>query len=1259
MSTEPLPPDYYERPAAPRPPRLRHSWKRIAAWTAGGLLGLILLLLVAAVALLHNEAFRQYLLRIAHTKLNEAAGVDLRIRDFSVHWSGISPSVDMYNVAVNGEAPYTNPLLMQVDHLAVGVQIVSLLSGKWYLQDIVVDHPVVHMFVADNGDTNLPKTKSTGQSQTSIFDLGIRHVNLGQGEIYYNDKKSSLDADLHDLQFQARFDPGAKRYSGGLGYTNGKIHFQNLNPMVHSFQAEFEATPDTFTLKRSTLTSGASQLALSATLNDYAHPKVIATYQSSLDIGELRQILRDATLPVGVVKLAGSAQFQSDPNKPVLETLSLDGNMSSAGLSIHTTTLNTFVRDISARYSVNNGDAEVQDLKAGILGGALNGNFKMHDVSGAQQAELHAVLNNVALAPVQKLANAQAAQKFQVTGSASGNVDATWRKTFDTLAAHTNATVQGTVSPKAGGSAFPINSEIHAEYSAPAQEVSLTNSFLKLPQTSVNLNGTVSQRAAGLQVQFQSNDLGEIETVADAFGATTQPLGLGGTASFNGTIRGSTSAPQINGQLSAASLKIKGTEWQSLRTNLDANPSHVSLQNADIVPANNRGHITFNAGVGLDHWSYIESSPLQVDFNASQLDLAELKGLAGVQTPMTGTVSAKVSLHGSKLNPVGQGNVTLTQATIADEPIQSASVTFQGTGDEVQSHFALKMPAGAAQGAFTYFPKRKGYDAQLQAAGIRLDQFETLRARNVQVAGTLNVNATGSGTFDDPGLQFTAQIPQLQLQNQTISGISLQANVANQVATVSLDSQAMNTFVRGHGTVALRGGYETDATFDTSPISLQPLFAMLMPAQAADMTGQTEVHARVRGPLKDKTQLAAEVTIPTLSVDYKNKVQLGAAEPIRLDYANGVLKLQKTAIRGTGTDLQLQGSIPVNSNAPMTLLALGTIDLSIARILNPDVVTSGQIQLNVNGYGARTNPDVQGEIKIVNASFAGGDLPVGLQNGNGTMKLTTDRLEIQEFTGSISGGTLTAKGRVIYRPDLQFNVALAGTGIRTLFPDGVREGINTNLTLTGSNQAALLRGRVDLTELSFSPSFDLSDIAGLAGGTPTGAAPGTFTQNLRLDVTVQSTNDLNLASSNLSLQGAANLRVQGTAAQPTLLGRVNVTGGDLIFRGNRYVLQPSSLDFVNPYQIQPRVNLSVDTKVQDYTVHMLFRGDIDHLRTTYTSEPSLPPSDIINLLVFGKTTEATNANPTPGNLGAESLIASSVSGQVTNRIAKVAGIFQL
>ena len=122
---------------------------------------------------------------------------------------------------------------------------------------------------------------------------------------------------------------------------------------------------------------------------------------------------------------------------------------------------------------------------------------------------------------------------------------------------------------------------------------------------------------------------------------------------------------------------------------------------------------------------------------------------------------------------------------------------------------------------------------------------------------------------------------------------------------------------------------------------------------------------------------------------------------------------------------------------------------------------------------------------------------------------------------------------------------------------------------------------------------------------------------------------------------------------------MNLTGGDLIFRGNRYILQPSSVDFINPVRTEPIVNAVVDTKVQEYDIHMRFRGTVDQLSTTYTSDPSLPPADVINLLVFGKTVEAAEANPNPGNLGAESLIASSVSSQVTSRVAKAAGISHL
>jgi translocation and assembly module TamB len=99
---------------------------------------------------------------------------------------------------------------------------------------------------------------------------------------------------------------------------------------------------------------------------------------------------------------------------------------------------------------------------------------------------------------------------------------------------------------------------------------------------------------------------------------------------------------------------------------------------------------------------------------------------------------------------------------------------------------------------------------------------------------------------------------------------------------------------------------------------------------------------------------------------------------------------------------------------------------------------------------------------------------------------------------------------------------------------------------------------------------------------------------------------------------------------------------------------------VNPVRTEPVLNVGVNTTIQQYDIAMRFEGPVEKMRTNYTSDPALPPADIINLLAFGKTSEAAAANPNPpGNLGAESAVASAVSGQVTNRIEKIAGISHL
>src|SRR5262249_51290013 len=148
---------------------------------------------------------------------------------------------------------------------------------------------------------------------------------------------------------------------------------------------------------------GASQITATATLNDYAHPNVEGTYQATLDSVDLEPILNDAPLPSGVIRLVGSAHFQSDPTKALIESLSTEGNITSASLRINTATVSTEVRNMSADYQSRAGDLDIRNLHAEVLGGALSGSYLMHDLTAVQRSELQVAVKHVDLSAIQSI----------------------------------------------------------------------------------------------------------------------------------------------------------------------------------------------------------------------------------------------------------------------------------------------------------------------------------------------------------------------------------------------------------------------------------------------------------------------------------------------------------------------------------------------------------------------------------------------------------------------------------------------------------------------------------------------------------------------------------------------------------------------------------------------------------------------------------------------------------------------------------------
>src|SRR5437899_8572478 len=121
-------------------------------------------------------------------------------------------------------------------------------------------------------------------------------------------------------------------------------------------------------------------------------------------------------------------KYQAEPNKPLLETVSVAGNVSSSGLGVRTPSVQTEVRDLYARYQRSRGNAEVNDIRARIMGGTLSGKLTIRDVVGASEARLQASLKDLSLDQAQTATHNASLRQAHLSGKVSADATAHWSK---------------------------------------------------------------------------------------------------------------------------------------------------------------------------------------------------------------------------------------------------------------------------------------------------------------------------------------------------------------------------------------------------------------------------------------------------------------------------------------------------------------------------------------------------------------------------------------------------------------------------------------------------------------------------------------------------------------------------------------------------------------------------------------------------------------------------------------------------------------
>ena len=1227
-----------------------------------GIPALLLLLVVVGVLIVHTHTFTRLLLTKIVQKAEQSTGAHIAIQKLDIHWFPFTANV--YGIIVHGQEKGDEAPLLQAEHLGVSLGIRALLNNEVDLYAINVDRPIVNLRVDTRGNTNLPKAPPSQSS--SNLNFIVRHASLRDGTVIYNDEQIPLAAELDDFRAMVQFDTAVGKYRGSLGYRQGCIVTKTMRPIEHNARVDFVANRDGAVLDPIVISSGKTHVAAHLNVTNFANPLIDGQYDGLIVTREIAEILKDPSLPRGDVDVSGTVRYQSVPKESFLKTVKVSGRFESQVLAVRESQVSTSLQSVHGIFQLQDGNLRIAKLDADVLQGHLSARMDMLHLDQNPISSVNATIRGVSLERLTGALPASTRQNIRFLGRMNLTAQANWSSNISALKAQTHVEFSGPTTLPSQANQIPVNGVVDVDYDGAKQSASFGRSDLRVANTEVVLNGVVS-RQSNLNIDVNVKDLHELTMLASAFASANStdakpvsaPYDVRGVAHFTGQISGPTADPRIRGQLSGSNLEVQGSQWRTVRVNLDAASSGVRFQNGYLQSAQ-QGEINFNGSTALQRWSFTPDSPLSLQTKVARLSVADLERLAKAEYPITGDLSGEIVLAGSEVQPMGHGSLQLTKGSAWKEPVRALKLDFQGDRETVHSTVELQMSAGKADAKLTYAPKTQHYDMTLTADGLKLDQLQSVQQRAGSLRGVLSLNLSGQGTVKDPQVSGNVQIPQLQISGQTFSGVKAQIDLAHQQANVSLESVVEQGYVQAKGGIDLVGQYQTNATVDVRALPLRPLLAKFSATTGAaqDLQGFTEIHASLAGPLKDPSRLNGHVEIPRLNLAYKN-IQLANDGPLRIRYQDGVATFEQARIKGTGTDVSLQGVVPVQSTIPLNVSAKGGIDVQLLQLLSPDVIASGKLEIDLREGGSTKQPKTAGSIRIVNSGFTMEGAPVSISDMNGQLSIVGNQLRIDKLSASAGGGTISANGSATFGKEPNFAMDLHAKGVR-VHPTGIRSTVDGDLQLSGTTQKSQLSGRVIVDRLSFQEGFDLASFMSQLSDDSTVSAPSALASNMNLSITVNSAQNLTLASSQVSIAGSANLNVTGTAAHPVILGRITLTNGELFFQGKRFEIQSGTIAFANPARTEPVVNLYVKTTIEQYNITINFSGPIDRMKTTYTSDPSLPPIDIINLLAFGQTTAERASNATvPTSLAAQSVLAQGVASQFAKGVQNLAGISQL
>jgi len=1279
--------------------RRRRWWKYVLIIGGAGLIAV----LAGLWWYINTESFQAYARRRLVGELERVTGGRAQIGSF--HIVPFHMQVEVRDMTVHGtEGPADVPLL-HADHLYARVKVISFLRTEFGFYSLSLEHPVVHIAVAADGTTNVPAARVLLRTAEEnpvehLFALSIDHLSVQNGELIWSDRQIPLDFAVDDAGIKMDYSYLRGRYESHLALGKVDTVFDGFRPFSWMTTADFSLGPTFAEVKSLKWNSGRSKMEASGRISDFQNPHLDGSYDVHIDLGEAAAIVRRQDLREGVAEFKGSGHW-------ALDEFTTTGALTLPDLGWQDQQIALKKASVTTDYSVTDRQIKLSKLQGKLLGGGFTGDVQvdnwLHSVPpsspgkakkggeelavitaarppskkgekeklpGVQTGAVHLRLRDISAGEAAAALDVPAHRlgRFHPAGLATGTVDAVWRGSPKD--AEVTFALDLNPPAKVAPGQLPVTAHIQGKYLVGVEALDLAQFNLSTPASRIQAAGTLSPSST-LHLSVSTSNLEEWRPLVTALGGPTNvPFRVDGVATFNGVAGGTISAPTLAGTLVAQDFEFtlpatsrtseQQIHWDSLAASIQFSPREAALRGGTLRRGETRAD--FDVSAALQQGQFTEDSPYTARVNLHNVDVASTAALAGFDYPVSGIADVSLQISGTRANPEVQGHIHATRASAYQEAIENFDADLRMTeGETALNNIQLTHEDAVVRGSAAYTPATRGFRLDLNGSNFDLARVRQIHLDALPVEGHADFTLQGSGTLDAPQINAAIHTPDLTFDRELSGGLELEAVTKDGELHLTGRSEFPHGTLSIEGTVGMHGDYPANITARTDHVDLDALWRAYLGGQ---LTGHSAVGGTLtmQGPLRYPRQWTLNGDASDIYVEVEH-AKLHNQGPVRFTYAQQVAHIQPLHMVGEGTDIAGQGSITFTGSRALDLTADGQADLRLLGGLEPDISSTGLVTVHMTVGGSLDQPVPEGRIQVSNGTVNYAGLPSGLSEMNGSLVFTRDGIHIESLTARTGGGTLDLKGDAThFNQQFSFNLTAVGKDVRLRYPPGVSSTANAELHWVGTRSASTVSGNILVTKLAVTPGFDFGSYLERTRQSAAIAPANSPLYNVKLDVAVRTAPELQMKTAVAQLSGDANLRLRGSVARPSVLGRADILEGNATFNGIKFRLERGDITFANPVAIEPQVNLQATTHVRNYDLDVTVTGTTERLAVNYRSEPPLPKSDIIALLALGRTSRESEqlqqqSGQTPFTDEATAMIINqAINSTVSSRMEKLFGV---